>query len=307
MSTWDRVIDLGRRQGGVVALRQAVAIGVPRTTAQERTQRDGWLRPYPGVVLLPGVAPTPAVLTRAAALSVGEHATVTGESALHLLGVCDQPPVRIHLVVPASRRAASLIEVQVTRSRTLVPADRERLDGCWVATPPRAFLDLAARSSRDRLRILLIDARQRGVVTIGLVVERALGVSRAPGRGRLLHACADVDSSGADSALVAAVEHRLRVEEGIDLDVPPRTVRTVGRVLHPDLTIRGLSVAIEVDGFGVHRDRRALDLDQRKHNQYQLAGWIVLRISWTRFKDDWDGFVAELRTAIAAARQARSS
>ena len=129
------------------------------------------------------------------------------------------------------------------------------------------------------------------------IAERASRTIRAPGRGRLLRACHDVQGSGADSALVAEVEAWLR-RAGITFDVPPRTVVTPERLLHPDLTVARLPVGIEVDGFGAHASRQALDLDQRKHNAYLLAGWTVLRIGWERYGQDRDGFLGELLRAI---------
>ena len=297
-TAWREVLALGRAQHGVLAVRQAVALGVAATTLRERARREGWERPFRGVVLLPGCARNHAVLARAAALAGRGDATITGPSALHLHGCLDQAPARIHLVVPHGVRAARHDLVRVVRSRTLRDDHRALQAGVWLATPPRAFLDAARWVGRVRLRAWLIDARQRRAVTIEEVVTMAAGLPSVPGRGRLLAACSDVDASGADSVLVAEVERRLR-QEGVDLDLPPRTVPVPGRELHPDLTVAGAPVAIEVDGFGTHSDRRALDLDQRKHNAYVLAGWVVLRIGWTRMERDWEGFVAELRAAIA--------
>ena len=295
---WHDALDVGRAQHGVLAVRQAVAVGVPRSSFEARVQREGWERPFRGVVLLPGCARGHAVLARAAALAGGRDATITGPSALHLRGCLDQPPARIHLVVPHGTAAARHDLVRVVRSRTLRDDHRALQAGVWLATPPRAFLDAARWVGRARLRGWLIDARQRRAVTIPEVVTLAASLPSVPGRGRLLAACSDVDASGADSVLVAEVERRLR-QEGFDLDIPPRMVPVPGRELHPDLTVAGAPVAIEVDGFGTHIDRRALDLDQRKHNAYVLAGWVVLRIGWTRMERDWEGFVAELRSAIA--------
>ncbi len=302
---WRPIFDLAEAQGGPVAVRQIVAHGIPRSSIQGRLAGEGWRRPFRGVAIPPGVPVDPWCQARAAALAVGAHAAITAQTALLLHGVVDQPPLRPQLVVPIEHRSPSISNVQVTRSSTLF-VDDTRLDhGVRVASVPRAFLDAAARSGTDRLRTWLVDGRQRRIVNPGEVVARARASPRACGRGRLLEACRQVDGSAADSALVVEVERRLR-SLGFDLDVPARTVEVPGRVLHPDLTIRGLPVAIEVDGFGAHASRRGLDLDQRKHNAYALAGWVVLRIGWDRLREDWDGFVAELRHAIRAVATHRS-
>jgi len=222
---------------------------------------------------------------------------VSGRSALHLAGVIDDPPLRPIILLPAANRSCALTGMRITRSRTLSDAHRERVGGIWVATVPRALLDAAATASRDRHRAWLIDARQRRLVTVAQVAALAEAYPSTPGRGRLLQACADVEDSGADFVLVEQVESRLRAA-GFHLDVPPRTVATPGRVLHPDLTLRGVPVGIEADGFGTHSSRRALDLDHREHHAYALVGWLMLRVGWTRLGDDWEGFVVERREAI---------
>jgi hypothetical protein len=294
---WREVIALGRRQGGPVARRQVVALGLAATTFDDRVRREGWARPYRGVAVLPGCVVDPVVRARAAALALGSHATVTGRSALHLAGVLDAPPVRPTILLPTSCRSRTLAGMHVTRSRTLLEAHRTHLGGVWVATAPRALLDAAATTGRDRLRAWLIDGRQRRLLAVADVVALAEAYPSTPGRGRLLRACAEVEASGADSVLVAEVESRLRAE-GFHLDVPPRTVPVPGRALHPDLTLTGVPVGIEVDGFGTHSSRHALDLDQRKHNAYALVGWLMLRIGWSRLVDDGDGFVRELHEAV---------
>lgn len=302
MGDWTAVVRTAAAQGGVIAVRQAICLGVSRSSFDDRVRNERWQRPFRGVAVLPGRHVDRPTLARAAALAIGDHAIITGDSALHLHGVLDSAPMKPHVVVPEHHRPRPLRGVRLTRSRTVTEADLVADRGVWLATVPRALLDAAARASRTRLRERLIDGRQRRLLTIAEVAARAASSSGTPGRGRLLAACRDVDASGADSVLVAEVERRLRAV-GFHLDVPPRCVEVPGRMLHPDLTVVGLPVAIEVDGFGTHSSRLSLDTDQRKHNAYALAGWIVLRIGWARLADDWDGFVSELRHAVATVSQ----
>lgn len=38
-------------------------------------------------------------------------------------------------------------------------------------------------------------------------------------------------------------------------------------------------------------------------NAIALSGdWLVLKLTWDRFRNDWDGFVSELRAALASRR-----
>ena len=300
---WKAAFDLATAQAGPVAVRQLVALGIPRSTIHDRITGEGWQRPFRGVVVPPGLPVDQGTRTRAAALAIGPHAIITGASALLLHGVADQPPLRPQLVVPWRHRTPRCAGASVARTTTLRSDDAAHDRGVLLATVSRALLDAAARAGTDRLRSWLVDGRQRRLVDPAAVLARANASPGVRGRSRLVRACSDADDSAADSALAAEVERLLR-SLGFELDVPARTVEVPGRVLHPDLTLRGLRIAVEVDGFGAHASRRGLDLDQRKHNAYSLAGWTVLRIGWDRLRDDWDGFVAELRWAVARANSA---
>lgn len=296
---WNRVIALARDQSGSVAVGQALTCGVSRSAFDARIRREAWHRPYRGVVLLPGAAPDGSALAAAAVLAVGPPAVLGGSSALALHGVTDIWPEPVEVLIPAPTHRCEPAGIRLRRTRTLLRDDLQRRNGTAVTTVPRAFLDAAATLSVDELRTLLIDARQRRRTTVARIMDRATRASAAPGRGRLLRACHEVGGSGADSELARRVERWLR-SEGIALDRPPRTVDTGQRTLHPDLTVRGRHVGIEVDGFGFHASRHALELDQRKHNAYQVVGWTVLRLGWDRFHRDPAGFLGELHAAIQA-------
>ncbi len=295
------MVERARRQAGAVTVAQAVDLGVPRSTFWRHVDTHGWTRPFPGVALLPGAGLTARSRAVAAALAVGDEVVVTGRTSLALHGVLDASPARVELVLPWRLRRRKPAGVSLQRSRTLEGTDAAPFDGVQLAGVPRAFLDAAPRLELPALRAALIDGRQRGHVHIDRVHERAARAVATPGRGRLLAACHDVARSGADSELVRRVEAWL-LAEGFPLDAPPRTVHVGDRDLHPDITITGSPVAIEVDGVAFHASRRALDLDQRKHNRYLLAGWLVLRITWDRFHQDPQGFLSELREAIDRGR-----
>jgi len=297
VSPWSALQQLALAQHGAFAVRQAPALGLSASAVRQRLQREAFLRPYRGVAVLPGFSPIGLTRCYAATLSVGEDAVLTGQPSLAGHGLLEADGLRPHIVYPQQTRRQAPEGVRLRRTRTLDAADWELAGGVRVAVPERAILDAAAFLSRDRLRALLIDGRQRRLVDVELLGLRATKLPQLAGRERLLAACGDVLGSGADSPLVVEVEGWLQ-REGFHLDVPPRTVPTPNRVLHPDITLHGLPVGVEVDGFGYHASRTALDLDQRKHNAYLLAGWIVLRITWDRLREDRAGFLAELKAAV---------
>ncbi|MBW3663255.1 MAG: endonuclease domain-containing protein [Actinobacteria bacterium] len=297
---WTEFFEIVERQGGLGARRQALECDISASAFDRRVKAQSWDRPYAGVVRVPGAPYGPRERHRAALLAIGGDAALAGESALWWRGVTDKPPPVITILVDWRRRAPKLPGVRVIRSRVIREDDLEEVDGALVTTVRRAFLDLAGRLRRRRLRALLIDARQRRKVELADVAERALMVLRVPGRNRLLRLVAELAPDRADSILTELVFQGL-VAADLVPDAVPATVPVSGRELHPDITFAARQVAIECDGYGSHSERSHLELDNRKNNAYLLAGWKVLRIDWGRFENDWDGFIAEVRAALAAA------
>lgn len=171
--------------------------------------------------------------------------------------------------------------------------------GIATTAVPRTIVDTAGTGLPTAdLRGMLIDGRQQRIVDLAEVLTRTADLPLAKGRRRLIRLLTELDPQTCDSVFVDRVLTRLR-RDGFSPDVTAVAVDTPDRTLHPDVTFARQRVAIECDGLAFHRDRRALDLDQRKHNAYQLAGWVVLRIGWDRLERDWDGFRSELEAALS--------
>lgn len=263
--------------------------------------RERWDAPHSGVRLLPG-ADANAYATRvsAALLAAGDYALATGWTGLFLWGVLTRPLPIVTLVIPWERGRRRLHAVRTVRSRTLIEDDYRAISGLAVASVERSFLDAARTDGRQRLRALLIDARQRRIVEPGDVACRALLHPFAPGAQRLLAAVHDVTTLGADSPFTDLVHRRL-LDAGFRPDAQPAKVTTPsGRVLHPDITFAQARVCIECDSLGHHGTQRGLDLDHRKDQGYRQAGWNCLRIGWHRNDNDWPGFERDLGSALSS-------
>lgn len=301
MDAWARLFSLAVAQHGAVTRRQARQLGIAESTFGDRARREGWHRAHPGVLLIPGTDPAAfAPRVGAALLATGGKALATGWSGLYLHGVLNRPPPIVTLVVPWEHSRQRLHAVRIIRSRTLLDEDYATVDGLAVASADRSFVDTGRIDGRERLRILLIDANQRNVTTPSSTAARSLLHPHITGSPRLVAACRDVDSRGVDSALSDVVHKRL-VLSGLPPDPHPAPVTTPsGRVLHPDITFAAARVCIECDSLGFHGTQRGLDLDHRKNHAYRQAGWVCLRIGWYRIEVDWDGFVREVRIALAA-------
>lgn len=294
---WNRLLAHAAEQRGLLASRQGHLAGLDPAEVRRRAHRDGWTRLRPGVWLVAG-APTPIdVRVRSAVLAVGRPVAVTRWTAAALHGLRSQAgPVQ--LVVPWRRRAVGLANVETLRSRTFDGDDVATVEGLPVVRPARMFADLAAVADRETLRSLLIDARQRGTVTLEQVVVQLLSSGNVRGSGTLRELVHDLDETVVDSTFERAVARWL-LANGIAV-VPQHRLETHRGVVHLDLAVADRRLAIECDGFAHHRTPRDLDRDHRRQNAIHTAGWRVLRLSWRRFHEDRAGFLEELRRLAAA-------
>lgn len=298
MDPWGRLYRRAARQHGVVTRAQAVHDGVSASAFNRRSLREQWPRPHHRVFVVPGMDAGFLTEASAALHAVSGAALLTAEAGLHLHGVLNRPPRQPTLVLPHGCRAPKLADVKLMRSRTLVVSDHSTVRDLATAVPARCFLDAAASCDRPRLRGLLIDARQRNVVTPAEVIARVGALPpRAPGRDLLLSSAVDVDLVGADSVLSDLVHRRLAAA-GLLPDAFPAVVAVDGRRLHPDITFSPAQVCIECDSLAFHSTQRAIDLDHRKDQAYSRGHWKCLRIGWRRFDRDWNGFVVEVRHAL---------
>ena len=65
--------------------------------------------------------------------------------------------------------------------------------------------------------------------------------------------------------------------------------------IHLDLAFPGIKLAIELDSYSWHLDRKALDQDRERDNALQLLGWVVLRFTWVMLRFDPDYVRSTLR------------
>jgi very-short-patch-repair endonuclease len=66
-----------------------------------------------------------------------------------------------------------------------------------------------------------------------------------------------------------------------------------------DVAFQRQRVAIEIDGYRTHSDRDAFQNDRTKDVQLRLAGWTVLRFTWSDLVDRPDDIITTLTTLLA--------
>jgi very-short-patch-repair endonuclease len=66
-----------------------------------------------------------------------------------------------------------------------------------------------------------------------------------------------------------------------------------------DLAYPGAKLAIELDGYAWHMDRRAFERDRERDNQLRAMGWTVLRFTWAVVRYDPASMIELIRRFLS--------
>jgi very-short-patch-repair endonuclease len=245
--------------------------------------------------------------TRCAAVArwlIPEGAAIAGRSAAALYGagvVHHHEPIEV--IVPGPRRLGPVAGLRV-HTAALASGDVVQRDGILVTSPQRTCWDLARWLDLVEAVVVIDALLASRVLTAPRLRDYAL--SRAGDRGwRLMLRAVDLADAGAESPQESRVRVRL-VLAGLPRPETQYVVAHNGRfVARLDLAWPDFKVAVEYDGLW-HGDAEQFHEDRRRLNQIFGNDWIVLHVTAKRLRDDFEGFVAEVRTALHSRRSRRS-
>jgi very-short-patch-repair endonuclease len=274
-TSFDRAIAaLAARQGGAVARRQLLALGLGATGVSRRAAR-GRLHPIPGhrgVFLVGHAARTPRTMYWAAHLAVGPLSVISHRSAAALRELRASRSGFVELTVPGpSRRRGRALRVH--RTTWLPDADVVEIDGLPVTSVARTLLDLGAVVPYRGVERAFDQAVVANRLDLG-DVQRVLheGASR-PGAATL-RAVAARDVAGTTltetdlEELLLAIVRRAGLPEPI-CQHPVLEYRA-------DLCWPAARLIAEADG-PAHDTPAGRVHDARRDVRLQNAGWRVLR------------------------------
>lgn len=189
-------------------------------------------------------------------------------------------PITVHLGVPQSRGIGE------PRARPIAGVTLHR-HGAYGDEFPLAHLDLVALCTTPIAQLALIDAAlARGIVAQSELAELQHGEQRRRDWLRE-HADARSGSLAETYARVALTEAGLRV-------VPQARIGAIGCV---DLLVEG-TVAVEVDGYAHHCDRRHFASDRLRDRDVTLAGLVPLRFTYHDVVTRTSDLVADVSAAV---------
>lgn len=159
----------------------------------------------------------------------------------------------------------------------------------------------APRATTETLLGIALTARQRRLLDLTELAGRLDRVGRMPGRRKVERVLAALVRDGSDSVFESRVRDRLRAAGLRPTDGPLPVPVADGRTVHLDIAFPDAKVAIECQGHVAHHTPKQLGRDARRDNVIALArDWLVLKLTWDRFINDWDGFLTELHMALDA-------
>lgn len=292
------VIAFARSNGGIFTTREAIALGLSKSTLQRRVADGVFVRVNRGVLALPGTATRSDIAMRAALQML--NAVVSHESAarIHGLTPIDEP---LPSVTVSHRSTHSFPGVVVHQSTDLLEEHTQVINGMRVTTPPRTLVDLSKVSSRRRLAKLTENALVSGKVDIDDLIDLVDSLSRRGkiGMKRMQQVLGDlvgnaVSESELERSLVSLIANA-GLPEPVKQFKAPWLKPLNGRV---DFAYTDYTIVIEADSRRWHGPFDAFETDRIRDNAAQIAGWIVLRITWRMVKDEPSAVIQTVRAAL---------
>ncbi|MBO0883725.1 MAG: DUF559 domain-containing protein [Mycobacterium sp.] len=285
-------VDLLRRHDDVASVSALVAAGLSRQLIARRVRQGRWQRPLPRVVIGHSGPLSQRQRHRAALLYGGADAALSHYSAGLLLGLRVHE-ADVHVTVPhgRGRQGAGFVRVHQSQSIHVV-----RADGLRCVYSPRTVIDVAYDlGSLGDVRALIADSVQRGIVDIDQLRYEA---SKGPIRGsRFLRIALDEVAIGVRSPGEAEFMRLVR-RARLPMPVLNAPISVAGRRFVVDALWPDHWLIVEIDGLTWHLDSARWELDLRRQNLLHSAGYLVLRFSVRRVREDPDGLISELTTVL---------
>ena len=240
----------------------------------------------------------------AAVLASGPGAVLSHWSAAALWGIRPNSRTRIDVTVPHRSRSSDLILRHISK----LPAEERAVEeGIPVTTVPRTILDLAATEDPEVLQGLIREAEfknlydrlslpdliarypgRRGVRRLRTALERLR--SEPPGRRR---------SRLEERFAPFLRRHRLPLPRFNDwILLGPERYQV-------DCHWPGTGQIVELDGWEGHRTRSAFREDRARDRALRVAGYSVIRLTWSQLEDEPEAIASDLRALLG--RTASSS
>jgi predicted transcriptional regulator of viral defense system len=261
------IAALAASQHGVVARSQLLALGLSNSTINRRVRAGRLHRLHHGVYAVGHPVLTVEGRWMAAALATGgalSHATAAAAWDLRPRGAG-----AIHVTVPHTGRAHRR-GIRLHRSR-LEPQDTTTRRAIPITTPARTIIDLARTLTGRPLEHALDLADQRHLIDFADL--RARPIPRSLQAVLSLYTAGIVTRSEMEERFITLCD---------DHGIPRPETNSVVEGHEVDFVWRDKRLIVEVDGYAYHRSPTAFERDRERDVVLAVAGWQVLRFTWTQ-------------------------
>jgi predicted transcriptional regulator of viral defense system/very-short-patch-repair endonuclease len=269
-----RIAALAGRQHGVVSRRQLLDAGVTATMIVDRTARGHLVALHRGVYAVGHAHLRTQGFWLAAILAVGDRAALSHRdaAALHEL----RPSNRVRIEVSTAKERASTAKLDVHGRRRLDARDVTTVEGIPVTTVARTLVDLAEVLAHQALTKVCGEAERQGKLDLKAIEESIGRVRGRRGNGiaGLRAALAELAAYGATLTRSHLEDQFLSLLDAHDLPRPATNAYVAGYEV--DAVWHAHRVAVELDGWGAHKTRRAFQHDRTKGNAIQAARYTLL-------------------------------
>ncbi|MEK6327077.1 MAG: DUF559 domain-containing protein [Actinomycetota bacterium] len=238
----------------------------------------------------------------AALLACGRHAILSHRSAAALWDLLPYPAAAQACVTVPPGRSATRPGIEVHRAR-IARRDVRHREGMLLTSPPRTMLDLASELASEDLERLVAEAEYRRLASARELRDQ---LERNPGKRGNATLRAVLDLPGGPRRTRSPAERRmlrlLRRAGFTGYELNRRIHGFEVDVLWPELDF-----AVEIDGYDAHSGRLAFERDRLKVATLKAQGLDVMPITPRQLRDDPDGVVARLVSALERAGYRRKS
>jgi very-short-patch-repair endonuclease len=235
----------------------------------------------------------------AAVLSSGAGAVLSHRSAAVLWGIRESASGAVDVTVLRKSRSSTLIR----RHHSTLPRDEMTVcEGVPVTIPPRTILDLAARSSIDRVENTIRQAEYRRLYNRLSLVDM---IDRYPGRRgvrRVREALTRIETLPAGRIRSRLEERFLPFLRRHGLPRPRLNDWIVvgDKRYQVDCHWHGIGQVVELDSWEAHGTRSAFREDRARDRTLRTAGYEVTRISWAQLDDEPEAVASDLRKLLSS-------
>ena len=281
------VIEFARSNGGVVTVREALAMGMSPSTLKRRVDEGIFDRGLPGVLLLPGAQDPHIADLTAAQRKLGGVVSHQSAAYIHQL---DRPRF-IKPTVSVNRNGSKeLVGVTVHQTSDLLEHHVVQVEGLAVTSPERTIVDLAAVLHETHVARVLDHGLAAGRINLEVLNEvfEDIGRRGKPGT-RIMRDL--ISARGANYVAPESELERLLLELIRDENLPDPVRQYKAPWLRPingrvDVAYPEVQLLIEADSRRWHLLAEAFEKDRVRDNAAQLAGWRVLRFTWSEIVDE---------------------